>query len=255
VFAQLKIAITEAIQPNFDELSKILWQAHGHGYLTDDEAQNLAEGIELRRKLQFMPRRRSIFPASRPKVRIAKRAERIGRRRRLAAYAPIGPRIAAQFSVSELAVLTVLANEVRRAGKLVWPISRVAAAAGVCRAMVQMAFRKARELGLISVKHERPRGQRNRFNEVKIVCSEWLSWLKGRGGSKNVAPMNKQDLSTKAAATANPCIARESNPYQPAWKRLISRTSPGPLNTQSPPQRCSSVEAMNLLPDLADLIR
>ena len=102
------------------------------------------------------------------------------------------PALACKFTVSELAVLRIIGDEVRQHGQCDRCVDELAARAGVCRRMVQNAIREAARLGLLTVEERRREGRRNLPNIVRIVSKEWTSWL-ARGGrsscSKGDAPI------------------------------------------------------------------
>jgi len=91
------------------------------------------------------------------------------------------PALACRFTVSQLAVLRIVGDEVRQHGQCARCIDEIAARAGVCRRMVQNAIREAARLGLLMVEERRREGRRNLPNIVRIVSEEWTSWL-ARGG-------------------------------------------------------------------------
>ena len=93
-------------------------------------------------------------------------------------------KIAASFTVGELAVLTVIGRQVQRGGVCVLPIDAIAALAGVSRTTVQNAQRQARALGLIEVRERRRRGLPSLPNVVSVTDKLWRAWLKlgGQGG-------------------------------------------------------------------------
>jgi hypothetical protein len=124
--------------------------------------------------------RPSIFPPRRPQ-RAPKRPVAIARRRHLAASGPMPPALACKFTVSELAVLRIIGDEVRQHGHCDRCVDEIAARAGVCRSMVQNAIRTAARLGLLTVEERRREGRRNLPNVIRIVSKEWTSWL-ARGG-------------------------------------------------------------------------
>jgi hypothetical protein len=105
----------------------------------------------------------------------------IARRRHLAASGPMPPGLACKFTVSELAVLRIVGDEVRQHGHCARCVDEIAARAGVCRRMVQNAIREAARLGLLRVQERRREGRRNLPNVVRIVSKEWMTWL-ARGG-------------------------------------------------------------------------
>src|SRR3954463_4124500 len=171
-----------------DHLSRSIWQGLAAGAVGDDDAQALAERLHARRgvlrgdlrPVSLPPGRPSIFPPRRLQ-RTPQRPVAIARRRHLAASGPMPPGLACKFTVSELAVLRIVGDEVRQHGLCERCIDEIAARAGVGRRMVQNALREAARLGLVTVEERRREGRRNLPNVIRIVSKEWTSWL-ARGG-------------------------------------------------------------------------
>jgi hypothetical protein len=171
-----------------DHLSRSIWQGLAAGAVADDDAQTLAERLHARRGVlrgEIKPvglplGRPSIFPPRRLQ-RAPKRPVAIARRRHLAASGPMPPALACKFTVSELAVLRIIGDEVRQHGRCDRCVDEIAARAGVCRRMVQNALREAARLGLLTVEERRREGRRNLPNVIRIVSKEWMTWL-ARGG-------------------------------------------------------------------------
>src|SRR5215207_2044172 len=171
-----------------DHLSRSIWQGLTAGAVADDDAQALAERLHARRTVlrgEIKPvgipaGRPSIFPPRRPQ-RALQRPVAIARRRHLAASGPRPPALACKFTVSELAVLRIMGDEVRQHGHCARCVDEIAARAGVCRSMVKNAIREAARLGLLTVQERRREGRRNLSNVVRIVSKEWTVWL-ARGG-------------------------------------------------------------------------
>src|SRR4051794_33432976 len=171
-----------------DHLSRSIWQGLAAGAVGDDDAQALAERLYAHRSLlrgEIKPvgipvGQPSIFPHRRLQ-RAPKRPVAIARRRHLAASGPMPPSLACKFTVSELAVLRIVRDEVRQHGHCDRCVDEIAARAGVCRRMVQTALREAARLGLLTVEERRREGRRNLPNVIRIVSKEWSSWLT-RGG-------------------------------------------------------------------------
>src|SRR5215207_6370158 len=86
------------------------------------------------------------------------RALAIARRRHLAASGPMAPALAARFTVSELAVLKIVSDEIRQHGTCFCTVAEIAARAGTSR--VQDAIRQAARLGLLTVQERRREGQK-----------------------------------------------------------------------------------------------
>src|SRR5215212_1773127 len=171
-----------------DHLSRSIWQGLAAGAVADDDAQTLAERLHARRAIVRGDLKPVGIPAGRPSLlpprrlqRAPKRPVAIARRRHLAASGPMPPALACKFTVSELAVLRIVGDEVRLHGQCDRCVDELAARAGVCRRMVQNALREAARLGLITVEERRREGRRNLPNVVRTVSKEWTSWL-ARGG-------------------------------------------------------------------------
>jgi hypothetical protein len=198
---QLAAAISLArTTPVLDALSKAIWSGLANGHLTEDEAQSAATAVEGRRgeirrpqlkqpatalpspsssPSAFRPRGQTLFARARAQ-RPPDRAATITRRRRLAASGPLPPRLAAQFTTGELAVLRVVADEVREKGRCDRTYAEMAARAGVGRTTAQNALRQAARLGLVTIE-ERPRpGRKHLPNIVLIVSKEWQMWMRRR---------------------------------------------------------------------------
>jgi hypothetical protein len=181
-----------------DHLSRSIWQGVAAGAVGDNDAQQLAERLHARRALirgdikpvSLLPGRPSIFPPRRSQ-RAPQRPVAIARRRHLAASGPMPPALACKFTVSELAVLRIVGDEVRLHGCCDRCVDELAARAGVCRRMVQNAIREAARLGLLTVEERRREGRRNLPNVVRIVSKEWTSWLArgGRSSRPTAAPL------------------------------------------------------------------
>src|SRR5918993_811495 len=166
---QMTAAIDEArTLTRLDHLSRAIWQGLAAGALADDDAQALAERLHARRSLirgeikpvGLPPGRPSIFPPKRLQ-RAPKRPVAIARRRHLAASGPMPPALACKFTVSELAVLRIVGDEVRQHGQCDRCVDEIAARAGVCRSLVKNAIRTAARLGLLTVEERRREGRRN----------------------------------------------------------------------------------------------
>src|SRR3982751_1350014 len=202
-----------------DHLSKAIWQGLAAGAVGDDDAQALAERLHARRSVlrgEIKPigiplGRPSIFPPRRLQ-RAPQRPVAIARRRHLAASGPMPPTLACKFTVSELAVLRIIGDEVRQHGQCDRCVDEIAARAGVCRRMVQNAIREAARLGLLTIEERRREGCRNLPNVVRIVSKEWTVWL-ARGGR----------ASRPAAESLIAC--KKMHPTDSGYKNQRSRTS------------------------------
>src|SRR3954468_923003 len=171
-----------------DQLSRSIWQGLATGAVADDDAQALAERLHARRTVLHGEIKPVGIPVGRPSIFPPRRLQRapnrpvaIARRRHLAASGPMPPALACKFTVSELAVLRIIGDEVRQHGHCDRCVDELAARAGVCRRMVQNALREAARLGLLTIEERRREGRRNLPNVVRVISKEWTSWL-ARGG-------------------------------------------------------------------------
>src|SRR4051794_12323682 len=136
------------------------------------------------------------------------------------------PALACKFTVSELAVLRIVGDEVRQHGQCARCVDEIAARAGVCRSMVKNALRTAARLGLLTVEERRRAGRRNLPNVVRVVSREWRQWLargaKAIGGKKNTPP-DKADKRGPSRASEPVCAARGQQASLAAHARERSR--------------------------------
>jgi hypothetical protein len=108
------------------------------------------------------------------------RAASLARRRHLAASGTYAAGIAARFTTGELAVLTIVADEVRDKGRCDRTYAEIAARAGVGRTTARNAVRTAGRIGLLHIE-ERPRpGRKHLANVVQITSREWRAWIDRR---------------------------------------------------------------------------
>lgn len=190
-----------------DDLSRLLWRGFSEGLIGDDEAQRLADRLHIRRNLntatsaagesQRPPagstgRPRVFGPPRRPQ-RPPIRSQAVERRRRVAASGGMPPAIAARFSTAEIAVLSIVAFEMRHKGRCSLCLDEIAGRAGCSRSSAKNAIRTAARLGFIRVTHRPRRGQKSLPNIVEVVSPEWLTWIR-RGPGRLVDRGQKFDL-------------------------------------------------------------
>jgi hypothetical protein len=196
-------AIDAAHHNQFDDLSRQIWRALDAKHIPDHEAQALAERLQGRRSERSGVAQGTLFPLAgaltpakgliaprvfsrTPEARSPNRWQSIERRRRLATSGPMPPALACRYTVGELAVLKVLADEWLAHGACDRSVNELAARAGVCRTLAKRALRLAELDGLITV-HRRPRsGRKHLTNITRIVRAEWIAWL-SKGSRKTYA--------------------------------------------------------------------
>ena len=118
---------------------------------------------------RFTPRQRPTSPDRRASLE---------RRRRLGGSGVLPANLRHHYTLGQMAVLCIVAGEVKHHGVCDLPIDKIAALAGVCRTTVQTTLHEAHRLLHIEV-IERPQpGKKHLPNEVRIISSEWNAWLK-----------------------------------------------------------------------------
>ena len=181
-----------------DDLARIVWRGFGEGVIGDDEAQRLADRIHHRRALYSArqaasrPDRPPAGPIGRPSIfgpprrpqRPPIRSKAIERRRRVAASGAVPPQIATRFTPAEIAVLSIIAAEVRARGRCDRCIDEIAARAGCSRSTAKNATRTAARIGIIRVTHRPRRGQKHLPNVIEITSPEWRAWVQKRGNHR-----------------------------------------------------------------------
>lgn len=133
---------------------------------------------------------RFISRGARPRSTSPDREASLKRKRRWAGSSGLPATLRDDYTQGEVAVLTVVAVEVKKHGYCDLAIDRMAAVAGVSRTTCQNALRKANNAERRHVSIEvRPRpGQKNLTNIIRIISSAWLGWLKRSIGFKSFYP-------------------------------------------------------------------
>jgi hypothetical protein len=194
---------TEAL----DHAVKALWSGYGANAVSEAETEALQDLANAKRLTLQAPRpatgpaplavlTRSIFPPRRYQ-RSPNRPRSIARRRHLASSGPMPPALASRFTTGQCAVFKVIADEVRERGTCTLTLGEIAARAGVCRSLAQEAIRQAERDCLLTVHRERPKGQRNKPNCIRVLSRDWFAWITrgpGRGGGfKKTDPTGSKD--------------------------------------------------------------
>jgi hypothetical protein len=183
-----------------DEIARLTWRAHGEGHLADRDAEAVSEALQTQRRAFAARRAPQALSQPKPALGLPRHARKpcsldrqasVERRRRQAMSGAVPAKIAAAFTLGELAVLSVIARQCQRGGTCSLPIDAIAALAGVSRTTAQNTLRQARLLGLLEVKERRRRGLPSLTNVIKLISKEWSAWLKlsGEGiGFKKLSP-------------------------------------------------------------------
>src|SRR5271170_7111196 len=217
-FAEATTAAIDAAHTlaRVDDLARGLWRSYAAGAIADADAGRVSAQIEEARlrirpkdtvavRAPSVPRLASSFPPRRRRCVSPDRLASRDRRRRLAYSGPIPPALAAGFTTGQLAVLRIVADEVRARGVCILPLAALAARAGVCVTLARAAIRLAAGDGLLVITERRRRGCPSLPNVVRIISSEWKSWIaKKGGGCRSANPTDRSYINGSRNVAARP---------------------------------------------------
>ena len=172
------------------------------------------------------------------------RAVAIARRRHLAASGPMPPALASKFTVSELAVLRIVGDEVRGQGACDRTVDEIAARAGTCRTVVKDAIRARPRLGLLTVQERRRQGQKNLPNVVRIVSREWTQWL--ARGPKSGRPMVPKPI---GVGNFTPTDSRQRKEGAPSAQRAVRKRGAAAFDANDRPAVFGKPLRTQMIPD------
>ncbi|TGD91808.1 hypothetical protein [Methylobacterium nonmethylotrophicum] len=213
IYAEMKDAIARALPGALPALREQLYALNGAGRISDRDAGELDDAIEARRTagraspapapppspavpIGAVMARASIFPP-RLRPRISDRPGAKLRRRRVAYSGPIPPGLAERFTVGEIAVLGIVANEIAAKGRCDRSVAEIAQRAGVCTRLVQQAIKEARLQGLMSVEERKQKGGKHLTNVIRVLSREWAAWLARRSKTRGVGESKFAPLDTR----------------------------------------------------------
>lgn len=211
---EIRRAVEAASRERLPVVAALMWGAFEQGQVSEAEAEALSGLIEARQLSgticssgQNSDAAETNDEAARPSERRARPKSRrgsrprtdasMGRRRRWAASGRLPPALAAQFTLAEQAVLALVAAETVQHKDCRLAIGHLAAIAGVAETTVRNAIREARKLGMVTVEERRVTHFRNQTNVVRIISTEWTSWL--RLARKSASPSAARDADRSSA--------------------------------------------------------
>jgi len=190
---QLRAVVQASPRHELTKVSALLWKAYAANQVSEQEANELAEMIQLKRVIHT--------PRNPAKPRLGSRPRtpaHLERRRRWAASGLLPPRLACRFTQGESAVLSCVAKESRARGDCRLTHQEVADVVGCSVTLVKNAIRAARSLGLVSIEERRVSAFRNLPSIVRVVSPEWRAWLQlGGGGRSGPRSPTKREKSPK----------------------------------------------------------
>lgn len=172
---QVRRALAATPRGRLAELAATVWRAFAAGAISEEDAQQLAEEIAVRKAIPAAP------PAPRRVGSRPRSPASMERRRAWAASSWLPPRIAARFTPAEQAALGVVLAEIAMTGRSELCHGAVAGRAGVSVSTVKRAMAEARRLGLVLVEERRISRFRNDTNVVTILSAELRTWVATRG--------------------------------------------------------------------------
>jgi hypothetical protein len=125
------------------------------------------------------------------------------RRRSWAFCGLLPPQLAARFSLAEVAVLSVVAAEVKKRKACNLTVGHLAAVAGVSETTVRNAIREARALALVTVEEKRRTAWMSYPNTIRIVSDAWALWLRLNGCKSAKATPRDYRKEEKARPVSN----------------------------------------------------
>ncbi len=154
----------------------------------------------------------SYFP---PKRRVLKErtAARWQRKNRLGMSSPLPFYLERDFTIGQLAVVRIVADDVFSKGRCTCTMLELADRAGVSLSWAKQAIRIAKTLGLLAIE-ERPQWRaKHKSNIITIISEDWLTWIKR-------APRRK-------ALWAHQMTASEDAQHRAAARALLNRAGQG----------------------------
>ena len=165
---------------------KAVWRTYAAGEIDEAEADRQDRRLRDERPASAEPLRpapKTTTPRRRRRPDLAERREHASKQGFSGA---LPPKIACKFTLSEAAVLNIVADEILKNGACRLAVDKIADRAHVSRRTVQYAFEQARDLKLLVVKRRRLTRILSLPNIVIInpdspEAKEWWCWLKRRG--------------------------------------------------------------------------
>jgi hypothetical protein len=87
------------------------------------------------------------------------------------------PALACRFTTGQASVMRIVADEVRLRGRCDRTMGEIAARAGVCIRLAQLAMRWAETLDYMKIEERRVSAFRNETNVITITAPEWQVWI------------------------------------------------------------------------------
>lgn len=176
------LAIGRARTRNQLEAAAAYARATVHRKLLDADVAGDIENAISEKEGELAARREWWGRIAPPRMRAARNHDRqqlAEYRMKLATAGPMPPELAKQFTVAELAIMKIVADEVTRNGRCVLTKDELCDRALVLsKTTAHNAFRKGVASGLIEVQQRRVHGAKHLPSIVRIVDADWLCWIR-----------------------------------------------------------------------------
>jgi hypothetical protein len=190
---EIRRAVMASPRMKLPEIRQIMYQALGADQITEAEAEELDTLINAKAAVSAPGK-----PVQRRCGSMPRSSASMARRRSWAAAGRLPPALATRFTISEQAVLAVVAVEVKKHGACTLTVGHIAALAGVSETTVRNAIRAATVQCLLTVKESRRSAWYSNPNTVCIVSKEWAAWLRLSTGANSYTPRVQNSKSTVA---------------------------------------------------------
>ena len=206
-----------------DALAREAWRAWAAGRLSDRDVGELQDVVNVRKQslrafVAAPSEHRSATLERRPSRGPSQRRKSLLRRRKISMSGLLPGRLACCFTQAEVAVLSVVAREIKkqRHNQFEWPIGKISALAGCCLTTARDALHEAHRQELITVTERRRNGRPSLTNRVVITSKLWLAWLrlappKGRVQFSGAHVRKEDNLSSRTPATTPRATAKPRN--------------------------------------------
>jgi hypothetical protein len=206
---EIRRAVMASPRVKLPEIRSAMYKAFTAGQITEAEAEELDSLINAKAAIPATEKPVQRRVGSRPRS-----SSSMERRRSWAAAGRLPPRIAAQFTQAEQAVLAVVAVEVGRHGGCGLTVAHLAALAGVSDRTVRNALREAEALNLISIDRRRRTAWMNYPNRVSILSKEWALWLRLGTGAKSCSPRVREESTSGIPPATSAIIPQQHSTWE-----------------------------------------
>lgn len=192
-FDQLESDINKANTQLLDALAKNMWVDYAAGKITEEAAERITRAVERRRSVlrtNTNKKRNTPLLDALKRSKLPVRPDRIQHRRKVAYCGALPGHIAAKFTIGQIAALSIIIAQVKSTGRCELYVGQIAAMAGCCSRVVQIAITEAQRQGLIVIERRPRAGKSNLSNVIKIIDLSLIAWMKRGNAHKQLHWVN-----------------------------------------------------------------